>query len=273
MTQIETGQGTGLGWSPRQVARRVQWGLGAAGARLRTMTPRGPRFAGAYPDRTAALAALPANLHGGYDDEALADVSFPQMCTRTDYDYPLVFWLDRLLPEARVVIDAGGHLGTKYIAFAPLLDLGRTDWVVYDLPGIVAAARRRQAAGDLPAAITFASDPGSLPAADLFLASGLLQYLDRPFADLLAALPVLPRHILLNKVATRDGPELFTIERIGHGRVPYRIRNRAAFEAELDALGYTLQDSWEIGELSHVIPTHPWHGRSASRGYLLSRAE
>lgn len=261
----------GLSRLPRRLARGLVQGLGAGAARVRAMTPRPPRFSGAHASRAAALAAIPAALRDGYDDESLAAVSFPQMCQRAVYDYPLIYWLGRLLPEVRSVVDAGGHLGTKYIAFSEVLDLSALDWTVQDLPGIVAAARKRQAAGDLPAALRFVSEAGALPAADLLLASGLLQYLDRPLGALIAELPAPPKYILLNKVALRDGPAVFTVERIGHGRVPYQIRSRADWQAELDALGYVQRDSWEIGELSHEIPTHPWLGRSESRGYLLVR--
>ena len=62
-----------------------------------------------------------------------------------------------------------------------------------------------------------------------------------------------------------------TLERIGPARVPYRIRNRARLEAEFVAMGYAIRDSWGIDGLGHVIPTHPWLGRSESRGYLLER--
>jgi putative methyltransferase (TIGR04325 family) len=256
-----------------RAAKSLAQGVGAAGARARAMTPRPPRFTGAYDSRDAALAAIPASLRGGYDDESIADVSFPQMCERAAFDYPLIFWLSRLLPDLRHVVDAGGHLGTKYIAFSGVMDLSGLQWTVQDLPGIVAAARKRQAAGGLPAELRFAETLKGLECPDLLLASGLMQYLDRPLAALLEDLGGRPRHILLNKVALRDGPAVFTIERIGHGRVPYQIRSRAAWQAELEALGYDLRDSWEIGELSHAIPTHPWLGRSASRGYLLERRD
>ena len=145
-------------------------------------------------------------------------------------------------------------------------------WTVSDVPAVLAAARAAQAAGRLPAALRFADGPGAAGAADVLLASGLLQYLDLPLAEYVARMAAPPRHILLNKVATREGPEVVTLERIGPARVPYRIRSRAAFEAEIAAMGYTVRDSWEIRALGHVIPTHPWLGQSRSRGYLLERA-
>ncbi len=165
--------------------------------------------------------------------------------------------------------DAGGHLGTKYIAFSGVLDLSEVTWAVYDLPGIITAARERQQNCELPQAIRFEMAPDDLPNSDLLLASGLLQYLDQPFAEFVQSLPHRPTYIIVNKVALWGRPKAFTIERIGAGRVPYQIRNRPAFEAEIAAMGYVIEDQWDIEGLGHVIATHPWLGQSQSAGYLL----
>jgi putative methyltransferase (TIGR04325 family) len=82
-------------------------------------------------------------------------------------------------------------------------------------------------------------------------------------------LPARPRAILLNKVALRDGPEVVTLERIGPARVPYRMRDAAAFRREIDGLGYRQVAAWDIPELAHVIPTHPGLGPSRSCGFAL----
>ncbi|WP_204318760.1 methyltransferase, TIGR04325 family [Pseudooceanicola aestuarii] len=256
---------------PRSPLRLARMLAGVGLVHLRAAAGRHSRFRGAWPDRAAALAALPADHRAGYDSAGIADVSFAEMCQRAPWDYPVLFWLDRLLPRDGRLIDAGGHLGTKYIAFADLLDLGGVRWTVQDLPAIVAHARRMQAAGALPAALEFCTDPAQAGRADVLLASGLLQYLDRPLPELLGQLTAPPRHLILNKVALRDGPTLVTLERIGTQRVPYRIRGARDWQAELAATGYRLADQWDIPELGHVIPTHPWTGRSYSRGYLLHR--
>lgn len=253
----------------KQVVKRALCLPSALAARAFRGTKRSARFAGAYPSQAKALAALPANKQAGYDDSSIADVSFKQMCQRHALDYPVVFWLDRLLPQIRAVTDAGGHLGTKYIAFCGVLDLSGVNWVVYDLPGIIKAARDRQRNHQLPAVIGFESSRENLPKADLLLASGLLQYLDQPFSEFVASLPHRPTYIIMNKVALWSGPKCVTIERIGAGRVPYQIRNRAAFEAEISAMGYGIEDQWDIEGLGHVIATHPWLGQSQSAGYVL----
>ena len=245
--------------------------LSVAVARARLRAGRVPRFAGAFPTPAAALAAVPKTGLAGYDHDAIVDVTFAEMAQVALWDYPVVHWLSRLARPGLRVVDAGGHLGTKHIAFSRLLDLGALDWTVYDLPAIIRAARARQAAGQLPAAIRFTDTLTECAGVDVLLASGLLQYLDQPFESFLAQLPAPPTHILLNKVATREGASVTTLERIGAARVPYQIRARAGFEAELAAAGYRVLDTWQIPSLAHTIATHPRLGPSISRGYVLER--
>ena len=242
-------------------------------ARLKRYGPRQPAMMGAYPDRAAALAGVPRRALGTYDHPDVAAVNFRVMCAVRVWDYPVLFWLDRLHQPGLCVLDAGGHFGTKFIAFQPLLRLHEVTWTVYDLPETIRSARAAQRREEVPVEVGFIDDLANAPPCDILLASGLLQYLDLPFPDFLARLPNCPRHILLNKVATRDGPSVTTLERIGPARVPYQIRNRAGFEGQLAELGYRIRDTWDIPSLGHVIDTHPELGRSVSRGYLLQRTD
>lgn len=228
---------------------------------------------GAFPDRAAALAGVPRQSIATYDHADVAVVNFQVMCAVRVWDYPVMFWLEKLHTPGMRILDAGGHFGTKYIAFRDHLALTEVAWTVYDLPETVQAARTAQKRGEVPDEVGFIDDLADAPQTDLLLASGLLQYLDIPFPDLLARLPNRPRHIILNKVATREGPSVTTLERIGPARVPYQIRCRAEFETQLAEAGYRIADQWQIPSLGHVIDTHPELGRSVSRGYLLQRTD
>ncbi|WP_186312366.1 methyltransferase, TIGR04325 family [Cereibacter sediminicola] len=238
--------------------------------RLRQYGPRPPRFAGAYGSVAEALAAVPPGQLAGYDHEAATEVSFEAMTQVHLWDYPVLFWLDRVLAPGMTVLDAGGHLATKHTAFRRFLHLSGITWAVLDLPAIVQRGRRLQAEGHLPASVQFHEDPSACPAADVLLASGLLQYLEQPLADLVDRLAQRPSVILLNKVATRDGPEVVTLERIGPTRVAYRIRNHGQFKQELRGMNLHLMDEWVIPGLGHRIATHPGLGTSISRGFALS---
>lgn len=256
---------------PSQTLWRSLMPFRMALGRLRRFSPRPPALLGAWPDRASALAAVPPRWLAGYDHPEVAPINAAAMSVMRLWDYPVVFWLARLQRPGLRVLDIGGHFGTKYIAFRPHLALEQLHWTVQDLPAVVAAARAAQAARTLPAALHFTEDLAEAGQPDLVLASGLLQYLDVPLSDLLHRLPALPPHVILNKVATREGPSVTTLERIGPARVPYQIRQRAGFEAEIAALGYRILDQWEIPSLSHVIDTHPELGASTSRGYVLQR--
>lgn len=241
--------------------------LRAAGGRLRYLSPFSRRFTGAYSSYDAAFAAAKAMRLAGYDHEEIANVSFAKMCQVAPWDYPVLFWMRNLAHETEGVIDAGGHMGTKYRAFLQLLSFDDSfKWVVYDLPSIVRVGRR-MAERDGLTGLSFVDqieDAGGIP---LFLGSGLLQYLDIPLSDLLKRLPAPPRHLLLNKVALRKDRTVVTLEKIGSAYVPYQMRNEATFLNDVARMGYRMVDRWSIPSLSHVIDTHPELGASESAGF------
>ncbi|MGE0596397.1 MAG: methyltransferase, TIGR04325 family [Hyphomonadaceae bacterium] len=233
---------------------------------VRRLQPKStaPAFRGAFTTYAEAMAAVKPSKLAGYDHEEIADISFERMCQIQLWDYPVLFWLNQLAADAPALIDAGGHMGTKYRAFRNHLALPDSfDWAVYDVPAIVRAGRARAEADGL-LGISFHERLEETPAADILLCSGLLQYLDIPFQDLIDRLPQKPRHLILNKVATRDGPTIVTLEDFNTAEVPYQIRDHAGFVASLEALGYDLIDTWVIPELSR---SHPAFGSSVSRGF------
>ena len=247
------------------IARFYQIPLG----RMNYLIKNRKRFVGSFGTHGEALAA--ASKHGlaGYDHESVVDISFEKMCKVAPWDYPILFWLQKLLPDNPCLIDAGGHMGTKFRAFGTLLDYQpELEWVVYDLPEMVAAGRDKAELEGV-SQLSFIDTPSDLPASDLMLASGLLQYLDTPFSKFLSQLPKLPHHLLLNKVATREGPTIVTLENFGCAFVPYQIRNQEEFISSITDLGYKIIDQWENPSLSHTITTHPELKSSTNLGFYL----
>lgn len=254
----------------RGVANRFSRSFGlilAAQGRLRYISPFPRRFTGAYASFDEAIAAARSSTLAGYDHDEVAHVAFEKMCQVTPWDYPVLFWMRHLMDDIDGVVDAGGHMGTKYRAFSKLLRFDDSfQWVVYDLPAIVRAGRRMAEREGLTrlSFVDRVEDAGAMP---LFLGSGLMQYLDVSLSVLLKRLPTLPRHLLLNKVAHRKGATVVTLERIGRAYVPYQIRNEADFLTEIMGLGYHLVDRWPIPALSSIIDTHPELGASESSGF------
>lgn len=224
------------------------------------------RYRGSFASVAEAAAAVRPGTLVGYDNDAVVMHAFDMMCQINVEDYPILFWLSKIGHEARVLLDAGGHMGTKFRAFGRHLDMaGRLEWIVYDVPSIVRAGQQRALEEGL-SGIRFVDTLVGLPRVDVLLASGLLQYLDIPFGDLLRQLDVLPRHLLLNKVQTREGPTVVTLENFGCAEVPYQIRNFPQFLAALDELGYDIVDQWTVPALSRTIPTHRYLGASTCWG-------
>ncbi|MDP2334420.1 MAG: methyltransferase, TIGR04325 family [Reyranella sp.] len=224
------------------------------------------RFRGAFSSFEEAAAHVRPGMLAGYDHDAVTDVSKELMQQVPLWDYPILYWLERLAPEIARIVDAGGHIGVKYRAFRPYLDLDRIDWIVYDLPALVKAGHAQVRPQDRT--LSFVDRIEDAPAADVLLASGLMPYLDEPLVDLVRRLRAPPRHILLNKVVTRDGPTVVTLENFGMAEVPYQIRSAAEVPAALATLGYDVIDTWTIDSLAHRIQTHPELGRSTYRGYV-----
>ena len=253
--------GMGTAALRRRLGRAVRMAIG----RCRALKPDTIRFRGAFRSHEEALRHVRPGKLKGYDNDGVSEVSKALMQEVPLWDYPVLYWLKRLSPEIDRVIDAGGHIGVKYRAFSPYLELDRIEWIVYDLPAQVRAGRAEARPEDKT--LSFVERLEDAPPADVLLGSGLLPYLDQPLADLIGRLRQRPRHILLNKVATRDGPTVVTLENFRLAEVPYHIRNAREVPDALDALGYDIVDSWIIDSIAHRIDTHPELGASVSRGY------
>lgn len=228
------------------------------------------RFRGSFATFEAAMAGVRKGYLAGYDNEAVSEIAYEAMCRIELWDYPVLYWLDRLVGNAPGLLDIGGHMGTKFRAFAPRLALpAGFDWAVHDVPAIVRAGRARAAREGL-SGISFHDRLEDAPPVRIVLASGLLQYLDQPLVEVIGRLRKRPHHLILNKVATRDGPTVVTLEQFPGAEVPYIVRDRGEFTASLEAMGYAIRDSWTIASLSHA---HAAFGRSTSRGYYLERID
>ncbi|WP_295813280.1 methyltransferase, TIGR04325 family [uncultured Nitratireductor sp.] len=241
------------------------------------LVARRAELTGAYPDRESAVCAAPRWALTDYDHDDVVPVALDKMSRVIDWDYPVLFWLERELRARsgkRVrLLDAGGHVGTKYRAFRSLLDFSDLQWQVYELPSMVKAGRKMAHAEGIGPELSFCDSFPEIRKAEILLCSGLLQYLDIPFTEFVSRLPERPQVILLNKVALREGPSIYTLQRGGPTFLPYHIRNKHGFLAELDALGYRIVDTWCIQYLAHWVASHPELGCSESRGYMLQRKD
>jgi putative methyltransferase (TIGR04325 family) len=172
-------------------------------------------------------------------------------------DYPVMFWLERILREDTQVFDFGGHTAVAFYGFEPYLTYpADLTWTVYDVPAVLAEGRKVLV--EQPrAALRFSDDVSELAQHAVFHASGALQYVETPLWRQLEALAARPKHLLLNKVPLWSGESFVTLQNTLHSYNPYAVYNRAAFRDALRALGYRVVDAWDDHERSCRVLDEP----------------
>jgi putative methyltransferase (TIGR04325 family) len=223
-------------------------------------------FRGLYRDFASAAADAPPGKQVGYDGDAAATRHAHTRHFLIPSDYPVLFWLTRLLlPKTRLLFDLGGNVGNRYLAFRKYLTYPENlTWLVNDIPAVVALGRTI-AEQEAAVHLQFTTDYARLGEADILLASGVLQVLEDWNGFLLA--PNLPRHLLINRTPVGDQPNAVTLHSIGVSFVPYHIFNRRSFVAKFNNLGYRLVDEWRTPELGCWIPDHASHSLDSYSGF------
>ena len=140
-------------------------------------------------------------------------------------DYPLVYWLGRLLADGhRRIFDLGGHIGISYYGFRHYLDYpSGLEWKVHDVPAVMAAGRKWAAEHDPSRQLSFADASGDADGQDILVSTGALQYLDYTLPELLQRLQKKPTHVLLNLTPMHPTRAFFTLQNMGIAICPYRV--------------------------------------------------
>ena len=238
--------------------------------RFNSITEHTRRFHGIYPNFASALRDIPPGRLVGYDNEAAAEWLAEERLRVVPLDYPVLFWLQKLLPGARLMFDFGGNVGISYFGFRKYLQYPpMLEWLVMDVAAVVAAGKRISGAENVEQ-LRFTTSLERLAQADILLAAGSLHFVERPF-ELLASVPALPEHVLLNKVPVRDLPAAVTLHNMGAALCPYHLFNRAEFLDGFRSLGFTLRDEWINPDLGARIPLHREHSVAAYSGFYFER--
>ncbi len=229
------------------------------------------RFRGVYASFPEAEASVPASKRIGYDHTELAGMYRDRMNRANQSDYAVLFWLKGILDERSFVFDFGGHVGVSYHGWQKYLEYRPgMRWLVHDVPAIVKVGA--ELASERPSAgLAFTSDVADARDCTVFLAAGSLQYVDESLPALLARVGSLPRHLIVNKMPMYDGEPFVTVQSTGRAYHPYRIYNRAAFVAEVTALGYRVVDDWSNREQHCEIPFTRGRDIDAYSGYYFVR--
>lgn len=248
-----------------------QTGLDALyGRRFNRVGGQARMFRGIYPSFDTAMAAIPHNRTVGCDNDASAYRVVDDRLRIHGYDYPVMFWLSRLLPDNRFIFDWGGNVGISYFAYRRCMEYpdGIT-WLVNDVPSAIALGRH-MAAGESASGLRFTEDLDELPSANILLAAGSMHLIEEPMRAL-SRVPRLPEHVLINKLPAYDLPAAVTLCNMGTALCPYHLFNRTEFIAGFERLGFTLIDQWRNDDMGCRIPLHRDHSIDAFSGFYFRR--
>ena len=229
-------------------------------------------FQGVYPDSAAAVRHIPKQRPVGYNNPESA-VSLGRGTPMLPSEYPVIYWLSRLLPENPAIFDLGGYLGLSYDWYKKY-DIFPADlrWVIYDVPAVVDEGRR-MLEREPGRPLHFTNDFAEASAANVLLASGSLQFCEESLAEMLKKLQTLPAHLIINKLAAHPHKEFYTLQNMGPSIAPYRVVRRLDFIRSLEGLDYELVDSWQNPELTCYIPFHPDETVEAFDGFYFRKAQ
>jgi putative methyltransferase (TIGR04325 family) len=223
-------------------------------------------FRGVYGSVEEAAATAPENIGQGYDRPETASLYRDRLDSVFPGDFPAIVWLQKLLPGAKRLFDFGGHVGVLHYSYAKYIDYPEDlEWQVFDVPAVVEAGRELAAERGAKQ-LSFTNDRTDASGCDVYLASGVLQYLEEPLYEILGELRERPRHVIANFATFTDGEGFVTLQNMATAYCPYVIHDRAALHAGMKQLGYEIVDEWKNADKSCEIPFHPERSLHYYRG-------
>ena len=226
---------------------------------------RAQSFRGVYDSFYEALEHVPTGKPAGYeyeDDTASCATVLEDM---NPADYSVLYWLTRILPQARNVFDLGGNMGVAFYAYRKFLDFSpELYWTVCEIASTVRSGRAlAEERGETQ--LLFTEDRALASGADVFFTAGALQYIEEPLSEILERLANKPRHVLVHRVPMQDGEPFVTLQNNGTWIAPYKVSNEAEFTADVSKLGYELVNQWPTWR-SLQVAHRPFDRSAAYKG-------
>ncbi|MEO6966587.1 MAG: methyltransferase, TIGR04325 family [Acidobacteriaceae bacterium] len=226
-------------------------------------------FSGVYPTFAAASAAIPADHNNSYDNPDSATFLGHKATVRSA-DYPVLFWLSKLLPQDPRVFDFGGYLGISYYSFDTFLNYPpNLQWTIYDVAAVVRAGEKLAQEKDARRQLSFTTLLERAQEFPIFLSLGSFQFPEETFAETFRRLSIRPTHVILTKLPLTEQETFYTLHSMGPALCPYRIANEDEFLQSAYELNYEVVHRWESPEFGCYIPFYPDHSVRAFSGMYL----
>jgi len=215
-------------------------------------------FRGVFENFAEARLSAPKTKSVGFNSAECAHQFVDRRSRVFSFDYPVIFWLQRLLQQGGTIFDLGGHVGIQFYAYHKYLKYpAGLNWMVCDLPEITKEGQALAQAQN-EQSLSFTNRMEDADGANILIAAGSLQYIESPsLSGLLSKLEHKPHHLLINKVPLYDGDQFVTLQNGGAAFHPQYVFNRQEFIDSLTAIGYHLIDCWDVDTHPGYIPFHP----------------
>ncbi|MEP4546053.1 MAG: methyltransferase, TIGR04325 family [Saccharospirillum sp.] len=164
-----------------------------------------------------------------------------------DIDYPLLFWLSRLMKPSQKILELGGSIGQGFYSFEryfPYPD--NIIWVIAELAGAVKAGQK-VAEMKQEERLDFIESNclSDVHSADIFMTAGTIQYIDTNLSTLLNDLRQLPEHVLIHNLPAHPTEDFWTLQNLTVCEVPYHIHSLANLVSDMESSGFELIDQWK----------------------------
>lgn len=183
-----------------------------------------------------------------------------------DSDYPLLFWLSRLLQDGSSLVELGGSLGHFFYSIQKFFKVPDTiSWTIYELPNAVEFGKvLAEERGESRLAFSESKDIAGCGPVDIFLTSGTLQYMDVKVWDILREIKDRPQHVLLHNLPVHAHRSFYTVQVMPMCQVPYGVYSGQELLQSMKDLGYELVAQWKNQRTVEI----PFHRQIEIEGYL-----
>lgn len=213
----------------------------------------GITYRGVFGTSSAAQESAVKEIAGEYDvineqkNENL-DKEMPIIDKRVlDIDYPLLFWLSRLMKPSQKILELGGSIGQGFYSFEQYFSYpDNIKWIIAELAGAVKAGQKvAKIREEDRLAFIDSNQLGEAPSADIFMTAGTLQYIDTQMSVLLKDLRQLPQHVLIHNLPAHPSEDFWTLQNLTVCEVPYHIHSLDSLVSDMESSGYELIDQWK----------------------------
>jgi putative methyltransferase (TIGR04325 family) len=217
-----------------------------------------------FPTFADAAAAIAGDEGGGHSNHDYIGQTLKDSSKVLPSDYPVLFYIQGLLPQIRTVFDLAGGLGNAFYCYSRHMDMPSSlSWSILELPETSRTGAELAKERDEPR-VRFAAHWGEAEGVDLLITTGALHYFEKPLPAMISELRRKPRYVLINRAALVDCPAFATIQEGGGYRLACFLYNRDELIRGFESLAYELIESWQIAEPEHSVIVTCYPDRSVT---------